>query len=275
MKNDRRALRSRSLGLSVAARFPALAAGMLFLAIFPLAAQTADEIVEKSKTVNEAKSTQIQMQLTVTDRKGGVKTMLVEQYGIDAGGLSKSVIVFKQPASVAGTRFLVEEADGGAENRKIFLPELGKVRRISASEGGGSFMGTDFSYDDISTAARDTARDTHNVVREESVNGSACWVIQSVPKEKGDSQYSKSLRWISKDHYLTLKSEMYDKGGSLLKTLDIGKYENKSGYWTPIVTTISNVQENTSTAMELKAVIYDKPIPAGVFTEKFLMTGRP
>ncbi len=268
MKKNRSAAR-----LARAALVPLVA--LVALAATPLSAQTASEIVEKSKTVNEAKSTQIQMLLTVTDKKGGVKTMLVEQYGIDNDGLSESVIVFKSPASVANTRFLVEEVSGGAESRKIFLPELGKVRRIAASEGGGSFMGTDFSYDDISTSARDTARDEHTIVKEESVNGTPCWVIQSVAKEKGDSQYSKSLRWIAKDNYLTLKAEMYDKAGQLLKSLEIGKYENKSGYWTPILTKISNVQENTSTSMELKAVIYDKPIPAGVFTEKFLSTGRP
>lgn len=240
-----------------------------------LSAQTAEEIVEKSKTVNEAKSTQIQMFLTVTDRKGGTKNMEVEEYGVKADGLSKAVIVFKKPASVANTRFLVEEVAGGDESRKIFLPELGKVRRIAASEGSGSFMGTDFSYDDISTAARDTARDVHTLVREETLNGEPCWVIESVPRDKGDSQYSRSLRWIAKDNWLTLKAEMYDKAGALLKILEIGKYERRSGYWTPLVTTMSNVQEGSSTAMELRAVIYDKPIPAGVYTEKFLSTGRP
>lgn len=254
------------------------AAALSLVALFalsPLAAQTADEIVEKSKSVNEAKSTQVQMLLAVTDKKGGVKTMEVEQYGADFNGLSKSVIVFKKPASVANTRFLVEEVKGGDENRKIFLPELGKVRRIASSEGGGSFMGTDFSYDDLSTSARDTSRDAHTILREESLSGTPCWVIETVAREKGDSQYSKSVRWIARDTFLTLKAEMYDKAGQLLKVLEIGKYEQRSGYWTPLVTKVANVQEGSSTSMELRAVIYDKPIPAGVFTEKFLTTGRP
>lgn len=253
-------------------------APLALLALFSgtsLSAQSAEEIVEKSKTVNQAKSTQIQMFLTVTDKKGGVKNMEVEEYGVDADGLSKAVIVFKKPASVANTRFLVEEVKDGDESRKIFLPELGKVRRIASSEGGGSFMGTDFSYDDISTTARDTSRDEHVLLREESLGGTPCWVIQSTPRDRGDSQYSKSLRWIAKDNWLTLKAEMYDKAGELLKRLEIGKYEQRSGYWTPLVTKMSNLQEGSSTVMELRAVIYDKSIPSGVFTEKFLSTGRP
>lgn len=238
-------------------------------------AQTADEILDKAQKINSAKTTQIQMALTVTDKKGGVKTMEVEQYGIDDGGLSKSVIVFKKPASVANTRFLVEELVNNTQSQKIFLPELGKVRRIAASEGGGSFMGTDFSYDDISSSSRDTTKDTNVILKEESIGTQACWVIETIAKDKADSQYSKTVRWIAKDTYLTVKADMYDKAGNLLKSLEIGKYEQRSGYWTPLLTTMKNVQENTSTTMELKAVIYDKTIPVTVFTEKFLLTGRP
>lgn len=238
-------------------------------------AQTADEIIEKSKNISSAKTTMIQMVITTKDKAGASTEMAVEQYGVDEKGVSKSVIEFKKPANIAGTRFLVIEVPGGEEDRKIWLPELGKVRRIGASEGGGSFMGTDFTYDDISSTARETNRDTHTIAGEETLGGKACWVIESVPKKTGDGQYSRSKRWIAKDGFLTLKTEAYDKAGKLLKVIDIGEYQTVNGYLTPMDTTVKNVQEGTSTAMVMKKVIYDKAIPAGVFTEKYLKTGRP
>jgi outer membrane lipoprotein-sorting protein len=161
----------------------------------------------------------------------------------------------------------------GSTAQWIFLPELGKVRRIAASESGGSFMGTDFSYDDISSVDRDAALDTHTLLREESLNGSACHVIQSVPKD-ASFQYSKTISWIDKERYLIYKTEMYNRRGELVKTMEMSNFKDVQGRLTPMQTKISTVAAGTSTTIYMEIMKYDDPIPEAVFTTAYLETGR-
>ncbi|OHE62574.1 MAG: outer membrane lipoprotein-sorting protein, partial [Treponema sp. GWA1_62_8] len=186
----------------------------------------------------------------------------------------KTLIVFQKPASVAGTRFLTIENPGKSDDRWIFLPALGKVRRVSAGEGSGSFMGSDFSYDDVSSADRGVEEDAHVLLREEELDGKACWVIESKPKDSG-YQYSRMVSWIQKDSSIARRIEMFDKKGALLKILELGKIEDIQGRLTPKTTKMANAQTKTSTTIEVEILKYDDKIPEGVFTTRYLETGRP
>jgi hypothetical protein len=161
----------------------------------------------------------------------------------------------------------------GKSDQWIFLPALGKVRRIASSESGGSFMGTDFSYDDMSLMDRDVAEDTHTVLREETLNGAACYVIESVPKDK-DFQYSKTVSWIDKSNYRTYKQELYNKRGAVEKLMEMLGYKDVQGRDTPTQTKVSTLAAGTSTTIYMDIVKYDDPIPEGVFTTAYLETGR-
>jgi len=183
------------------------------------------------------------------------------------------MIVFQRPANVAGTRFLTMDNAAGSSDQWIFLPSLGRVRRISASESGGSFMGTDFSYDDISSADRDVSLDTHTVLREETLNGNTCYVIQSIPKDSS-YQYSKTITWIDKGNSLIYKAEMYNRREELVKLMEMTDYRDVQGRLTPMRTTVSTVGAGTSTTIFMEIVKYDDPIPEAVFTTAYLETGR-
>jgi len=166
----------------------------------------------------------------------------------------------------------MDTASGGTD-QWIFLPELGKIRRIAATESGGSFMGTDFSYDDISSVDRDAALDTHTLLREETLNGNACHVIQSVPKDSS-YQYSKTISWIDKESYLIYKTEMYNRRGDLVKTMEMSNFKDVQGHLTPMQTKISTTGAGTSTTIYMEIMKYNDPIPEAVFTTAYLETGR-
>jgi hypothetical protein len=161
----------------------------------------------------------------------------------------------------------------GKSDQWIFLPALGKVRRIASSESGGSFMGTDFSYDDMSLMDRDVGEDTHTVLREETLDGAVCYVIQSVPKDS-DFQYSKTLTWIDKANYRTYKMELYNKRGVVEKLMEMLAYKDIQGRDTPTQTKVSTLAAGTSTTIYMDIIKYDDPIPEGVFTTAYLETGR-
>jgi len=242
-------------------------------AVFAVHAQDAASIVSESRDRIQADTVSTRSKMTIRAKDGSMSERVIDQYSKDGPKGSRTMIVFQQPANVAGTRFLTMENPGSADDRWIYLPSLGKVRRIAASEGSGSFMGTDFSYDDISSASRSADMDTHTLLREENRNGAACYVIQSVPKDSS-YQYSKMIQWIAKDSKITMKIELYDKKNVLVKTAEMSGVKDVQGRLTATITTMTTHAAGTSTTINMEIIKYDDPIPDRVFTTAFLETGR-
>ncbi len=251
---------------------------VIILALLSMAgllwAQSAQEIMERSRNRIEAKTVSTRARMIISAKDGSTTERLVDQYTSTDKDITKTVVVFQKPASVAGTRFLTVENPGKAADQWIFLPSLGKVRRIAASEGSASFMGTDLSYDDLSSADRDPNLDSYQLLREESFGGRNCYVIEAKPKSS-DYQYSRMLGWIDKENYIAMKMELYDKKGKLTKIMEMGEVKDIQGRLTPTLTKMSSIQAGTSTTIYTDIMKYDDTIPAGVFTERFLLTGRP
>ena len=237
-------------------------------------AQDAESIIRASRDRIKADTVSTRSKMVISAKDGSTTERVLDQYSKDGPKGSRTVIVFQQPATVAGTRFLTMENPGGQDDRWIFLPSLGKVRRVAASEGGGSFMGTDFSYDDISSMSRGVELDTHTLLREENLGGNACYVIQSVPKNSS-YQYSKIISWVAKDSKITMKIELYDKkSASPVKTVEMSGIKEVQNRPTVMVTKITTHAAGTSTTINMDIVKYDENIPEKVFTTEYLETGR-
>jgi outer membrane lipoprotein-sorting protein len=238
-----------------------------------LYAQDAASIMKAARERTKAETTSTRSRMVITARDGSLSERVIDQYSKDGPQGSRMLIVFQRPANVAGTRFLTMKNASGGEDRWIFLPSIGRTRRVAASEGGGNFMGTDFSYDDISSVNRSIDLDTHSMLREETMNGSPCYVIQSVPKDSA-YPYSKTITWIDKERLLVYRGEMYNRRNELIKTMEMSSYQDIQGRLTPLETKIATLGAGTSTTIYMDIVRYDDPIPEGVFTTAYLETGR-
>ncbi len=245
----------------------------LAVSIAVAAAGDAESIVRASRDRIEADTVSTRSRMLITAKDGSTTERLLDQYSADSSAGKRTVIVFQKPAGIAGTRFLTIEKKGGGDDRWIFLPSLGKVRRIASSEGSGSFMGTDLSYDDISAANRDVSLDTHVLVREETLEGTVCDVIESTPKD-ASYQYGKMISWIERETKVARKVELYDRKDTLLKLLEVQKLQDVQGRLTPMVTRMGTVAAKTSTTITVDIIKYDDRIPEGVFTVDYLSTGR-
>lgn len=253
---------------------PVIAIAILLLAATAAFAQSALEIMTVSRNRISADTVSTRARMVITAKDGSTTERLVDQYTSTAGNVTKTVVVFQKPATVANTRFLTISTKGKPADQWIFLPSLGKVRRIAASEGSASFMGTDLSYDDLSSADRDVELDNYAILKEESLAGSPCWVIESKPKD-ASYQYSRILAWVEKATHIALKMELYDRKGTLVKLMEMGGVKDIQGRLTPTSTKMTSVQAKTSTTITMDIIKYDDPIPAGVFTERFLLSGKP
>ena len=223
--------------------------------------------------------TQASVLLTLAKNGKVEETRKVGEYGRSKNNLEDVVMVFIEPASVKDTRFLVKANEGKDDDKWIYLPKLKQVRRIAASEGSGSFVGTDFSYDDMSS--RKVEDDTHELLKESEDKGNFkdLYVVKSTPKDPKSSQYSYRISWVTKDAWIPTYIEMYDKKGKLLKVNEIKAIKKMPGsngrvYNIPLENVMSNVQTGHTSTIKMVNILIDKPIDEHKFTTDFLSTGR-
>ena len=161
------------------------------------------------------------------------------------GDGDKSLTIFDTPRDVKGTAFLSFTHTLKADEQWLYLPALKRVKRISSSNKSGPFMGSEFSYEDISS--QEVEKYKYKFIKDDKINGRDVFVIERIPQYK-KSGYTKQIAWIDKEMYQPLKIEFYDRKKSLLKTLtqhDYKQYLNK--YWRPDRLEMVNHQTGKST----------------------------
>ncbi|HZK19593.1 MAG TPA: outer membrane lipoprotein-sorting protein, partial [Treponemataceae bacterium] len=188
--------------------------------------------------------------------------------------ITKTITLFLSPARVKNTRFLSISEKNGPQDQWIFLPALQKVKRISAGEQEGSFMGSDLSYSDMSTFGIKENAD-HTILTEEVFQNKNCYVVQSRTKKGEDSSYGKIITWVDKETWLTPRIEFYNKKGTdIVKIMVCENFSQEQGHWFAKKISMKTVAENHTTELDFLQVKYDVELPSGYFTTSFLQTGR-
>jgi hypothetical protein len=215
------------------------------------------------------------IQMTLIDRNGSESTRRIQTLVLDSDELSGTITVFLEPASVRNTRFLTLENDRRADDQWIYLPSLRRVRRIAATERDGSFMGSDFSYSDMSFSQTAIEESTHTLLRDETFDGHSCAVVESVPLPDSDSNYTRQVIWVDRDTWLPLRVEFY-RGETQTpeKVMEAGDLRQVDGRWLTGTITMTTVESGHRTVLEFRQVRYDIPLDPGYFTTVFLETGR-
>jgi outer membrane lipoprotein-sorting protein len=238
-----------------------------------VSAITGREVAEKTENRETGETTHALVEMRLVDVGGDTKDRIIEQYGREQNDLTRSVIIFHRPASVEGTRFLTIERAGEDDDQWIYLPGLDRVRRIAGGEGDDSFMGTDFTYNDLE--GRDIEEYTYELLGEETVGDWETYVVETIPKPQTDSQYSRLIQYVDKNSWIPVKIEFYDQENDLLKENRVHRMERVQGYWTIIENTMENVQTDHRTELQVTNFRYNEDLPDGLFTVNFLETGRP
>ncbi|MCR5189297.1 MAG: outer membrane lipoprotein-sorting protein [Treponema sp.] len=254
-----------------------MAAALTALCGFAFADEKGNEIMNKVADFKKPSFSQSQVIMTLEDKSGSKENRQIIEYGKEADGKTYVVMDFKGPASVKDTRFLQITNDNGPDDKFIYLPALKSVRRVNSSEGSKSFMGSDATYDDLTT--RDVSEDEHQYLRDENVTVESgvtydCYVIKEIPLDKKGSQYNYRMVWVDKATMYPVHTEMYDKNDKLVKVLEVLNIQKIDGYDMPMENKLKNVQTGHSTSLKILKVIVDKPLPDRVFTQNFLTTGK-
>ena len=156
------------------------------------------------------------------------RSLRISTLEVDGDG-DKSLTVFDSPRDVKGTAFLSHTHATKPDDQWLYLPALKRVKRISSRNKAGSFMGSEFAYEDISSQEVEKYR--YKWLRDESLDGRRTMVVEYYPQYE-NSGYTRQVVWIDRDIWRIVKTEYYDRKDSLLKTLtieDYGRYLDR--YW--------------------------------------------
>ena len=194
------------------------------------------------------------------------RDMTMLRLNIGRSGDQRYYIYFHGPADVKGTSFLVWKFPAREDDRWIYIPALKLVKRIAADDKRSSFVGSDFTYEDVS--GRDLEDETHALIRKENHAGRPAYVVESRPK--GAADYAKRISWIDQERWLTLKEEYLDARNEPIRVFTADKVEQKGKYWTASARTMKNLQSGHRTEVVFKEVNYDAGLKQDIFTERYL-----
>jgi len=175
-------------------------------------------------------------------RKIRIRTLEVENDG------DKSLSIFDNPRDVKGTAFLTFTHKTGDDDQWLYLPALKRVKRISSRNKSGSFMGSEFAYEDI--ASQEVEKYTYKWIKDEAYEGQECFVTERYPVDKKNSGYTRQVIWMDKAEYRVLKADYYDRKNAHLKTLTAKGYQKFADkFWRADEMLMINHQNGKSTQL--------------------------
>jgi outer membrane lipoprotein-sorting protein len=204
------------------------------------------------------------MTIILTSRTGSSRTLTVHSV---RKGDDKQIVWFLSPADNRGVAFLKIEHEDRDDEMRMWLPAFRKMRRISSSKKGESFMGSDLTYEDMTSRVLDDY--TYEIKGEEIYEGDQVWLLESIPKPELRSSYSRIVSWVRQSDAISLKGEYYDRAGSLLKVRTVEMKEVK-GYTLLRRMFVRNVQKEHTTELVFDNIEVDTGVKDSLFHERNL-----
>jgi outer membrane lipoprotein-sorting protein len=244
----------------------------------PVAAKdpTAQEIVRKAWWSPKLDGAEMISTLTIINAKGQRrvrKTAAISKL-YDGGQTEKRLIRFLSPADVKGTGLLTYDYEKKDDDIWFFLPSLRKTRRIVSSEKAKNFMGSEFTYADVTPPPVEDFN--YKLLRSEKVGAVDCWVVESIPKSAAiaeENGFGRKVSWLGKTDYVPRKAMIYDRKKRLHKTLAVGEVREidpKKHRFRAMKLTMVNKQNGRSSVMTVDKIKLRSEIPDRYFTTRFL-----
>ena len=221
------------------------------------------------------------VQMTIIDRKNRKRVRVIRSRSMNFAGGSKQLTIIESPADVRNLAVLgIDYKDGKKDDDQwLYLPSQHKSTRIASSGKSGSFMGSDFTYSDMTQ--RDPSQYDYRVAAATvQVDGEDCWKIEARPKtakEKRETGYVKTIIWVSKNKLMALKSMMLVRAGKKTKIVRMRNIKKVNGTWMPHLMTASvgrNKKRESTTVLKFLTIrLNDPSVKDSDFTQRRLEKG--
>jgi len=174
----------------------------------------------------------------------------------DRGRNDSLLVYFVGPLYAQGVTLNMEIKPYLDDERFLYLPKPNLIRRIHAKDQHTNFMGTDFSYYDLSE--REPDEENHKLLRIEEHGGVLCYVVETTPKEATPDGYSKKLFWVDKDRFTKVRIQYFNRAGKLWKQYDPQDWREIQGIWTPLRLVMNDLLRLHRTTIERTNVRYNQ-----------------
>jgi len=182
-------------------------------------------------------------------------------------GNRKQIIWFIEPKDDRGISFLKIEHEDKDDEMRMWLPAFKRVRRISATKRGDSFMGSDLSYEDLSS--RELVKNDYTRLDDDQWSGKECYVLETIPKKEARSSYKRHVSWVDKVSMTILKEQSFNRRGNLEKEKEFS-YEKRGEYQLIKRVYVKDVIDDHSTEVIFSDLVTDSGLNENLFHEKSL-----
>jgi len=247
---------------------------LILLLLSPLSAITVEEIIEGANRTTLIPNMQGTFQVKMISSNGDVREIEATAYQqLENRNQINRLFLFENPPTVRGTGLLVQSSTDGSDNKMwIYLPAVRRVKRIALeSSGGGYFMGSDFTYQDLIRSVEWEGM-VHELAGQETINGVDCYVLKSYgeDREKQKKQgYAYTLNYHRVDDLFLYRKEFYDLAGEHLKTYSVIEETKMGQAIYPNKVTMENVQNGHRSEINITD-LSNEEIPSRYFTTRYL-----
>lgn len=237
---------------------------------------TGREIIERSRGLDSVPSVEADIEMTIINARQQQRVRSLTMRSLTAqDNLKYSLMRFTAPADVRGTAFLsIQSPDSGSEEW-LYLPALGRERRMASNERAGRFMGSDFTVEDISLNLDDYQFSLDGVVPlagQEAYKVTALPVDDSVPTTSG---ISARIFYVCTERLVSLRMEVLDESGEITRVLVSEDHiEAADDLWIPQTLIMEDVGQNTKTELRYERIAVDVEFTPNDFSRRQLTRGR-
>ncbi len=163
-------------------RIASLAAMLVvLLAAAPAFALTALEVMQRVDARDDGDNMTARQEMILIDKNKNRRVREMTMFAKDEGRDTRRLVFFLSPANVKHTGFLTYDYYAGDkdDDQWLYLPALRKTKRIASSDKSAAFMGSDFSYADMTR--RVISEWKFKILKEAEVRGKPVWLIQALP----------------------------------------------------------------------------------------------
>ncbi len=233
---------------------------------------TGKEIIKSSNTLETIDDLTTQLEMIITHSSGQNRVRELEMYSLKGEeGVEKSLIRFLSPADVRGTGLLSINHPGDVNENYLYLPALGRPRRLSSEERGGSFMGSDFTYEDLSPNIEDY---NHQLLGTEELEGVEVYLIESTPlseKVAGEVGFARKVSWIRTDYLTLVQAETRDSSDKVLKRLKVLETRRiDDELWMPVHLEVETLEKGSRTILKYKEIDLNTGLDDSFFNIRYL-----
>jgi hypothetical protein len=210
---------------------------------------------------------EVEMKIVNSKGKERVRQFSMMRLDVEEGGRQMYYTYFRKPHDVSRLTFMVHKLPDENDSRWLYVPSVDLIKRISSDDKASSFVGSDFTYEDVS--GRHWTEDTHAFVREDMVGDRGVYVIESTPKENYKG-FTRKVSFIDRENHLVLREEYYTKGDTPERVFTAEKVETIDGIPTPTFRKMENLKKKQYTTVEFSDIRYGIGVDESVFTERYL-----